>query len=74
MSRLEFEELAGVLPALLLAALYLGHQLLTLLFPVSKLLFQDPLLLIQSLPTAAGLRQGPYTAITPKLYGKASNK
>lgn len=60
MGRFEFEELAGVLPALLLAALHLGHQLLALLLPVSELLLQDPLLLIQSLTTAAGLGQRTY--------------
>lgn len=53
--RLEFKELTGVLPALLLAALHLGHQFVTLLLPVSKLFLQDPLLLIQRLTTAAGL-------------------
>lgn len=58
--RLEFEELAGVLPALLLAALHLGHQLLALLLPVPELLLQDPLLLIQRLTAAAGLGQGTY--------------
>ncbi|TNN50621.1 hypothetical protein EYF80_039195 [Liparis tanakae] len=56
--RLEFEELAGVQPAFLLAAFHFGHQLLTLLPPVSELLLQDPLLLIQSLAAAAGLGSG----------------
>lgn len=54
--RLELEELAGVLPALLLTRLDLGHQLLALLPPVSELLLHDPLLFVQSLSTGAGLR------------------
>lgn len=56
MGRLELEEFAGVLPALLLARLHLGHQLLALLLPVSQLLLQDPLLFVQRLATAAGLQ------------------
>lgn len=57
MCRLDFEELAGVLPALLLAALHLHHQLLTLLLPVSQLLLEAALLFIQRLSAAAGLRE-----------------
>lgn len=58
MGGLELEELRGVLPALLLAALHLHHQLLALLPPVAELLLQDSLLLVQGLTTAAGLGGG----------------
>lgn len=57
-SRLDLKELGGVLPALLLAALHLDHQLLTLLLPVAELLLQHTLLLVQRLTAAAGLRLG----------------
>lgn len=60
MGCLEFEELAGMLSALFLATLHLGQQLFAFLLPISKLLFQDPLLLIQSLTAAAGLGQRTY--------------
>lgn len=56
-SRLDLEELGGVLSALLLDPLHLGHQLLALLLPVAQLLLQNPLLLVQRLTAAAGLRQ-----------------
>jgi hypothetical protein len=55
MGRLQFEELRGVLSALLLTTLHLQHQLLTLLPPVAQLLFQDALFLIQRLATITSL-------------------
>lgn len=55
MGRLQFEELRGVLSALLLTTLYLQHQLLTLLPPVTQLLLQDALFLIQRLATITSL-------------------
>lgn len=53
---LELEELAGMLPALLLTRLHFSNQLLALLLPVSQLLLQDPLLFVQCLATATGLQ------------------